>query len=85
MFKNYLYVIVLLFNILYTYTISYNQPRLLTNSTNKHSTNINILKTNDDYSTVYSVDSNGTMKIWKFNITNLEFRQEINIYGIITW
>ena len=58
---------------------------MLTNSTNKHRTYINILKTNYDYSTVYSVDFDGIMKIWNFNITNLELRQTIDISGSVDW
>jgi hypothetical protein len=76
-------MIVLLFNILNT--TSLNQPQLLTNSINKHPSYVNILKTNYDYSTVYSVDRSGIMKIWNFNITNLQLRQSINISGNVSW
>ena len=49
--------------------------RLLTNSTNNHSSEIYILKMSDDYRTVFSVDNNGAIKIWDFNIPRLDLRQ----------
>ena len=58
---------------------------MLTNSTNKHSTSIYLLKTNYDYSTVYSVEHSGIMKIWNFNITNLELRQTIYTSRYVHW
>jgi hypothetical protein len=68
-------------NILSTESIIYFN--LLTNSTNKHSNPIYILKMSSDYNTLYSVDATGIMKIWNFNITYLEQRQIININGSV--
>lgn len=58
------------------------QPTLLlTNSTNKHTSQILILKMTDDCKTVFSVDNTGVMKVWDFGIPNLVLRQTINING----
>ena len=62
-------MLILILSILNTNCVIIN--KILTNSTNYHLKQINILKMNDDYSTVYSVDFNGIMKVWNFNFAIL--------------
>jgi hypothetical protein len=63
-----------------------NGTLLLTHSSNKHIIYINVLKFNDDYTSVYSVDAYRIMKIWDFNILNfniLKLRQNFLITGYV--
>jgi hypothetical protein len=61
------------------------QLKPLTNSTTKHNYGINVLKMNSDYTKVYSVDNFGNMKIWGFNLTDLQFKQLINVGPFVSW